>query len=244
MSFIINPFIYGVTLPSTLPNQLVAYYNLNAVVTDSSGNGYTLTNTSVTWSTPKGGTNSAAYITGSTNPASATKRLIVSSCPIGTNSTSTSGWTYNAWIKWANVPTGSNAPVIFDFVTSGQREVYLQYSPVNLRYDLNIYNGTSYTALSYVTTPTTNQWYMLTITMSAYTGVFQMYIDGNYVMSGTNTNNGNVGGPVMSFGSHQSVAGFTLTGYKDEIGIWNRKLTTSEISELYNAGSGKFYPFT
>jgi len=30
----------------------------------------------------------------------------------------------------------------------------------------------------------------------------------------------------------------------DEIGIWNRALTASEVSELYNNGNGKSYPFT
>jgi hypothetical protein len=33
-------------------------------------------------------------------------------------------------------------------------------------------------------------------------------------------------------------------GSLDEIGIWNRALTTGEISTLYNSGSGKGYPFS
>lgn len=33
-------------------------------------------------------------------------------------------------------------------------------------------------------------------------------------------------------------------GSLDEIGIWNRILTADEITELYNSGSGKTYPFT
>lgn len=35
-----------------------------------------------------------------------------------------------------------------------------------------------------------------------------------------------------------------LDGYIDEIGIWSRALTESEIDELYNGGSGKTYPFS
>ena len=29
----------------------------------------------------------------------------------------------------------------------------------------------------------------------------------------------------------------------DEVNIWNKELTTTEITELYNSGSGKFYPY-
>jgi len=33
-------------------------------------------------------------------------------------------------------------------------------------------------------------------------------------------------------------------GNIDEVGIWDRILTTDEITELYNAGAGLAYPFT
>jgi hypothetical protein len=32
-------------------------------------------------------------------------------------------------------------------------------------------------------------------------------------------------------------------GTIDEVGIWNRSLSSSEVSELYNGGSGASYPF-
>jgi len=34
------------------------------------------------------------------------------------------------------------------------------------------------------------------------------------------------------------------TGNMDEVGIWSRALTSTEISELYNSGDGKQYPFS
>lgn len=33
------------------------------------------------------------------------------------------------------------------------------------------------------------------------------------------------------------------SGLMDEVGVWNRVLTQSEITELYNSSSGKFYPY-
>lgn len=37
--------------------------------------------------------------------------------------------------------------------------------------------------------------------------------------------------------------GFNWTGLIDEIGVWSRELTSSEVLELYNSGVGKTYPF-
>jgi hypothetical protein len=34
---------------------------------------------------------------------------------------------------------------------------------------------------------------------------------------------------------------FLLQGINDEIGVWNRELTTDEVTELYNSGAGKQY---
>lgn len=42
--------------------------------------------------------------------------------------------------------------------------------------------------------------------------------------------------------SGPSTSRFT-NGLIDEVGIWNKKLTTAEITELYASGAGKFYPF-
>jgi hypothetical protein len=35
----------------------------------------------------------------------------------------------------------------------------------------------------------------------------------------------------------------SFNGKIDEFGIWNRVLTATEVTELYNAGTGKFYPY-
>lgn len=35
-----------------------------------------------------------------------------------------------------------------------------------------------------------------------------------------------------------------LNGYIDEVGVWNRVLTSTEVSSLYNSGNGLQYPFS
>ena len=50
-------------------------------------------------------------------------------------------------------------------------------------------------------------------------------------------------GYVTYLGRSATNIGHYLNGYMDEIGIWTRRLSTSEISALYNSGSGLTYPF-
>src|SRR5690606_34680305 len=48
-------------------------------------------------------------------------------------------------------------------------------------------------------------------------------------------------------GAHSSASSpvdSVLDGQVDEVLCWNRLLTSEEIAELYNAGAGKFYPFS
>ena len=47
----------------------------------------------------------------------------------------------------------------------------------------------------------------------------------------------------FTFGANNVPANY-YTGYLDEIGVWNRVLTSGEISTLYNSGAGKTYPFS
>jgi len=37
--------------------------------------------------------------------------------------------------------------------------------------------------------------------------------------------------------------GLAQVGYYDEVAVWNRALTATEVLELYNSGTGKTYPF-
>jgi len=48
--------------------------------------------------------------------------------------------------------------------------------------------------------------------------------------------------PDMTFMADNYGSGW-VSGYLDEVGIWNKALTTDEIAELYNSGNGITYPF-
>lgn len=87
-------------------------------------------------------------------------------------------------------------------------------------------------------------WHHILAVYDSTDGKFTGYVDG---AAGTLA----VTDPASNFGSawatNFQIGLFTatyLTGSMDEVAIWSRVLTTDERAELYNAGSGFFYPFT
>ena len=45
-----------------------------------------------------------------------------------------------------------------------------------------------------------------------------------------------------NIGARESGAGSFMNGLIDEVGVWNRELTSTEVTELYNSGAAKQYP--
>lgn len=92
-----------------------------------------------------------------------------------------------------------------------------------------------------------NRWSMATLTVSG-TSV-RIYFDGSLTASGTMTNTINyVANSYPCIGAYKlnnnTPSAYLINGTKlDEINIWNRELTSTEVTELYNSGSGKFYPY-
>jgi len=93
---------------------------------------------------------------------------------------------------------------------------------------------------SSTTTVTDNEWHFITI---QYTGTLvKLFINGEEELSVTNSFN-NISRNLVF--SENWVSGASVYGnyYIDEMGIWDRAITTDEIEELYNSGSGLTYPF-
>jgi len=99
-------------------------------------------------------------------------------------------------------------------------------------------NGTSW-AISF--TPTVGQWYHFVWTYSG--GTAKLYKDGNTTPFDTKT------GLSLTDGGNQFCLGNrsnndkSFNGMLDEVGLWTRELSSSEVAELYNGGNGLDYPF-
>lgn len=106
-------------------------------------------------------------------------------------------------------------------------------------------NG-NFSRLEYSWVPLVNTWYHVVLTRKAST-TSRFYIN-NVEVFGTFTGSGPTFNPSYQAGQIYNI-GSTLNGqglapYKqDATTIWNRTLSATEVTELYNIGSGKQYPY-
>lgn len=126
----------------------------------------------------------------------------------------------------------------FIFSTSGPAETG---NVGKLRFIYNIISNYSVFSTS---TVGLNGWYYVGIVSTA--GTYTFYING--VASGS--------GSINITPAYQGTAPLSLRsiindqyresmiGYQDEVGIWSRALSSTEIGELYNSGAGLQYPFS
>ena len=95
--------------------------------------------------------------------------------------------------------------------------------------ETNIYTGDNLT---------TGQWYMMTITRQE-NGTLILYVDSSNV-DRVNQNDCIAGSDEMRLGYADSEA-TVIDGVLDEIGFWNRTLTQTEVTQLWNNGNGITY---
>lgn len=99
--------------------------------------------------------------------------------------------------------------------------------------------------IKYTYTTPTSTWTHLCMTYNSATGAHILYVNGSNVASGTTSGNG-AGGNVGTGISIGALKGSSSTesycpGLADEIGVWSKVLTPSEVTDLYNSGAGLGY---
>jgi hypothetical protein len=100
----------------------------------------------------------------------------------------------------------------------------------------------------YITAPSTGSWHHVVVVMdvSQAASGFTIYVDGSAVSdthynTNSSTHGAITGGDVTLGAQGNGQAGTFFDGGLDEFGIWNRLLTSDEVSQLYNSGNGLAY---
>lgn len=202
----------------------INYYKLdessgNAV--DSIGGNTATNNGTATYSTGK--INNGVNVNGSS------QYLSFSNCPrIGNGA-----FTISAWIKGTSF--GADG-AIAGFGT-GNTNQGTTFDVRSQKLFVDFYAGTN---LAGVTTLSTGVWYFATVTYDG--SVFRLYLNGTLESTSAGTSASIVAGS-GTIGRAFWVGGNYFNGQIDEVGFWQRALTSGEITTLYNSGNGVQYPF-
>lgn len=227
-----------------LTDNILAYWKMD----ESSGNpadsvnSYTLTNNgSVSFSSGK--INNGANF-GTSNSS---KYFSYGSGILGADKT----FSYSGWFKLtASIGGGSKYHIFVDSYTGGapttKRAIWYYYDGGDTRsLYFQVSNGYSneHVYYAYKVNLSVGAWHHVALTYNQSTNVLTAYFDGSSVGSDNAARSG-----TGSVGSRLNMGAWTYSGdyaniMTDEVGIWTRVLTSTEVSSLYNGGSGLQYPF-
>ena len=228
--FLINPYIFQAS-GNPLWDGLLAYYTADNTPNDALGNyNGTLVN-GATYGT--GIINNGFSFDGVNDYVDLGNVLDFD----GSTPFSISAWCYF---------TTNTTQAIFAKFTLTQGYVLQRRNSQDIRFGLYALNVSgSYLSVRTTSTVSTGGWKHIVVTYDGSKDVsgVNIYVDDS-LMTLTTEANALIGSTsttaTAKIGSRQS--DLYLNGLEDEVGIWNRELTPSEVTELYNSGSGKQYP--
>jgi len=220
--FLINPYILQAS-GNPLWNDLLAYYTADNTPNDALG---TYNGTLV---------NGATYGTGIINQGfsldGVNDYLSVSPTLGSSFSSPTSAHSYSAWVY----KTTSGQKFIIQNGNAGMGTCMIVTTGNNLGFT---YQGVT-SILSSSGFMTLNTWIHCVITYDG-AGNVEFYKNGASAGSGSISWTDGTGASNTYIGTYNGISNY-FTGLLDEIGIWNRVLTPSEVTELYNSGAGLQY---
>jgi len=232
---------FASTTPSPLLTDLLGYWKLDESsgnASDSSGNGYTLTNhSSVSYAS--GIINNGAVFSGGTTNY------------LGNASFATPGgdFTVSTWSKLTALPSNNIqwAIVSGDNVVSGMHSFKFYWYTNSggshfLRVNISS-NGTIPIDHQYSFTPSTGTWYNIVLTYNASSGVGELWVNGSSLGTFSYGTSALYPAGEIDLGL-DGPGNNALDGMVDETGIWDRILNSTEIGELYNSGAACQYPFS
>jgi hypothetical protein len=158
----------------------------------------------------------------------------------------TSSFTVACWVYFDGVPTGSVFPGLISKwgAASTQKSYLLDFDGTAGQFAFGVSSdGSNQTFVNATTfgTPSTATWYFVVA-----------YFDDTANTIGISVNNGTVDTTTFTSNVFDSTSDFELgvlaatfffSGRLDAMGVWSRKLSAAEITELYNGAAGKEVPF-
>ena len=216
----------NVSTHPTLTTNLISYWELeetSGTRNDSHGSNHLTDNNTVTSGTGQVGT--AAFFTS----ANSEYLSITDAAQTGLDITTTGSWAY--WIKFN---TDTDAVVLAKYST-GQQGYWLQHQVGTSQR----FTNSAEIAMDVTATMNTGTWYFCVWTYNSGTATF--YLNGTSQGSATNgTSLTNTTAP-FELGRINKYNSNYVDGLMDQVGVWSKVLSGTEITDLYNGGAGLSY---
>lgn len=221
-----------------LTDNLVAWYKLDSNSNDSVGtmNG---TDSSVSYANAGKIGNSATY------SGSATSYTDIGASFVPTTALSVAFWFY---VNSATTRQGLCGRT--DGVSQATSVELIQISnagSAKIEGQLNFGSTAKVVFAAGSPTISNNIWYHAAMTWSSASGNLTLYLNGSQIAQ-TNGVSGTLNNPSSTihrrFGQYGNYTGLPMNGRMDMIGYWTREITGTEVSQLYNSGTGLDYPFS
>jgi hypothetical protein len=153
------------------------------------------------------------------------------------------GLSYSFWIKFDTLGTVTRDVFYWNEASSWSGTFVRVISATDVRFRFGTGENLVGGETAYNPNFSTGTWYHIAATHTPTANRY--YINGTEVATkttGTINLAGNSTG--LTIGQNNTSGTNPLDGLIDEIGIWGRALTATEVSTLYNSGSGNQYPFS
>lgn len=221
-------------VPSYIPTSgLVGWWPFNGNANDESGNGNNGTVNGAALTADRNGNANKAYsFNGTNNYINVNSSISLNTYNM--NALSISGWfkantSLSGFIIRLGNPdatTGGIGYEVFNYNNGNNNLLYVQNWWMN---QSPIYSESTPISL--------NQWYFFSITFDFLNNISSFYVNGSLISTSTavlhKSNN-----PILNIGRNTNGgSGNYFNGLIDDIGIWNRALTSQEIAVLYNGCS-------
>lgn len=159
-------------------------------------------------------------------------------------------YSISMWVYFSSSGGGNDYFICNDLGSSGNSGMYAYYNHSSQAITVAVTDGLSHNCFTPITISSVSKdtfhHFVITWDGSTTTGSFKVYLNTSvtscgafsYAMSDDIT---------TSFILGQYAAAATaegLLGRIDEVGFWSRAITSSEVSTIYNSGTGLTYPFS
>lgn len=224
-------------VPSYVPAAgLVGWWPFNGNANDQSGHALNGTITAATIAADRNNVANSAYYF---NGVNGTKIQVTDNALMHTNTFTVSVWEkvtdatiYNNLISKRIVSSGSNSYILYEPTKTSCTLCSLAYQPFEVAATIGGTQRKTYLTYAALDSVLNNTWNMIT---GSYDGSnLNYYVNGQLVRSLAITGNVSYTSDPLFIGTTGS-PGQNFKGYLDDIGIWNRALSASEIMGLYTA---------